>query len=154
MRVLRFAFVVAVCSASLTPTLAQQTGSSPLPATTSDPQAVTAIKNSLSALVGLSNVTDVTLTGNASWIAGSDNESGTVTLMATARGNSEIDLNLSRGRHVESRNPASSSSSAGSVLTGPTGAWLGPDGVAHAMTNANVLSDSDWFFPSLCLGSA
>ncbi len=65
-----------------------QTGST----ATSQPQASTLLAQAAAALTGSTTISDVTLTGNAQSIAGSDNESGTVTLKAMAAGESRMDL--------------------------------------------------------------
>jgi len=103
-----------------------------------DPQALSLIASSLKALTGTTAVNDATLQATASYVAGSDEETGTATL--TARGNQEslVQLNLSGGARQEIRN-------------GPAGAWSGPDGEAHAMANQNCLTDANWFFPTLTL---
>jgi hypothetical protein len=114
----------------------QQTG-------TGSTQAATLLAQSLSALIGSSTVSDVTLNGNAQSIAGSDDESGTVVLKAMAPGESRMDLTLSGGSRSEIRSLDSAN--------GPTGAWSGPDGVQHAMAYHNLLTDSSWFFPALTI---
>ena len=83
-------------------------------------------------------MTDVTLQAAASYVAGSDEETGTATL--TARGNQEsvVQLNLSGGTRQEIRN-------------GPAGAWSGPNTTAHSMANHNCFTDASWFFPVLTL---
>jgi hypothetical protein len=48
----------------------------------SDPQALSYVAQSITALTGGNTVGDVTLTGNATWIDGSDNETGPATLYA------------------------------------------------------------------------
>jgi len=103
-----------------------------------DPQALSLIASSLKALTGTTSVTDVTLQATASYVAGSDEETGTATL--TARGNQEslVQLNLSGGTRQEIRN-------------GPAGAWSGPDGTVHSMATHNCWTDASWFFPALTL---
>ena len=78
------------------------------------------------------------MTGTARRIAGSDDETGTATLKAVA-GASRTDLNLSSGPRSEIQNCSGAS---------PVGAWSGPDGVAHAISFHNLLTDPAWFFPA------
>jgi hypothetical protein len=106
-----------------------------------DPQALALIASSLKALTGGVAVNDVILQASASYVAGSDQESGTATL--TARGNQQgiVQLNLSAGSRQEIRN-------------GPAGAWSGPDGTAYCMANHNCRTDASWFFPALTLEAA
>src|ERR1039458_1626191 len=70
----------------------------------SDPQAVSLLQKSLAAQTGGLPLTDVTLTGTARRIAGSDDETGTATLKATSAGDSRIDLSFPSGERVEIRN--------------------------------------------------
>jgi hypothetical protein len=116
--------------------------SSPIKAQTTtparDPQAVTLIASSLKALTGGVAVNDVTLQASATYVAGSDEESGTATLTASGNRQSLVQLNLSGGTRQEIRD-------------GPAGAWSGPDGTAHSMASHNCLTDAPWFFPALIL---
>lgn len=131
MRVGRSLFPFILAFSFLIPSAAQQTASS-------SPQAVQYLQRALAALSASTPVSDVTLSGSAHYIAGSDDETGTATLKAIA-GASRMDLNLSSGPRSEIQN-----SSGGS----PTGTWSGPDGVAHAMAFHNLLTEPAWFFPT------
>jgi len=113
----------------LIPTATPQTAANP---------AAQYLQRALAALSANTPLTDVTLTGSAHYIAGSDDETGTATLKAIA-GASRIDLNLSSGPRSEIYN-----SSGGS----PAGTWSGPDGVSHAISFHNLLTDPAWFFPA------
>ncbi|MGB2633173.1 MAG: hypothetical protein WAM58_04480 [Candidatus Acidiferrum sp.] len=107
------------------------------------PQALTLLAQSAAALTGSTTISDVTLAGNAQRIAGSDDQSGTVSLKAMAAGESRMDLTLSGGVRSEIR----SFDSNGNTV----GAWAGPDGVQHSISFHNLLTDSAWFFPALTL---
>jgi len=107
------------------------------PQTASSSQAAQYLQRALAALSGSTPVSDVSLTGTAQYIAGSDDETGTATLKAIA-GASRIDLNLSSGPRSEVVNTSAS----------PAGRWSGPDGVSHAMAFHNLLTDPAWFFPA------
>jgi hypothetical protein len=142
--------------------LAQQAPSSAAPPPTSDPQAVALVQRSLGALVGSATVSDVTLTGTARRIAGSDDETGTATLRATALGDSRIDLAFPSGNRAEVRNhsgvPMPDSLPPGAVLVSnpplqPVGAWSGADGLLHGAANHNLMTDPTWFFPAFTLAS-
>ena len=136
--IVRNAFLFALASALLLGSLrARRTLAAPQTAAR-DPQALTLIGSALKALTGPVAVNDVTLQATVSYVAGSDEESGTATL--TARGNQEslVQLNLSGGTRQEIRN-------------GPAGAWIGPDGTAHSMALHNCWTDASWFFPALTL---
>jgi len=107
----------------------------------SDPQAVTFAAQSIAALTGGAAISDVTLTGNATWFAGSTSDSGPVTLMATAAGQSRIDIQLSGGVRSEIRDAS------GGVAAG--GQWIDLAGIAHDFAFQNCLTDATWFFPAL-----
>lgn len=142
MRIMRSGPVVAFGLLLLTiPIQAQQT-STPAPR---DTAAVSLLQRSLAALVGTNTVKDVTLTGSANYIAGSDEESGSATLKATAIGQARVDLVLSGGQRSEvvdvSQNP-------------PVGSWCGADGVWHPAVPHNLFSDPTWFFPAFLINRA
>jgi hypothetical protein len=109
------------------------------PSLTSDPQAVLLLQSALAKLTGSQPVSDVTLTGTASRIAGSDTESGSVTLRALAAGQSRMDLSLTAGARSEVR---------GGTGGQPAGAWSDPTGAVHEMANHNLWMPSAWFFPA------
>jgi hypothetical protein len=135
---IRNAFILALASLLLLCWLATSQGLATPQTATRDPQALTLIASSLKALTGGTAVNDVILQTSASYVAGSDEETGTATL--TARGNqlSLVQLNLSGGARQETRN-------------GPAGAWSGPDGTAHSTAIHNCWTDASWFFPALTL---
>lgn len=109
---------------------------------TSSPQAVTTLAQSFTTMAGFVRVTDVTLTGTAERIVGSDDETGTATYKATASAN-RLDLSLSGGTRSEIWNGGA---------TPPAGAWVGPDGVSHSIPYHNLLTDPGWF-PLFVLGN-
>jgi hypothetical protein len=139
--------------------IAQTAAPNPQPKTTSEPQAVSILQQSLSALTGGATATDATLTGTASLTVGPDSETGTATLKVTALGDSRLDLSFPSGNRSEIRNhagtppvlslPVGAPTPVGSTNTlQPIGYWSGPDGAFHNMAGHNVLTDSTWFFPA------
>jgi hypothetical protein len=62
----------------------------------SDPQALALAARSVIALTGSTAITDVTLTGNATWTVGDNNDSGPAILKALGNGDSSVDLQLSQ----------------------------------------------------------
>jgi hypothetical protein len=128
------ALVAVICLTFLTPfALAQNPPSS-------DPQALSFANQSIAVLTEGSVISDVTLSGNATWIAGSDNQSGTATLYAKGAGESRIDLNLSGGLQSEIRNDLAAGYPQGeSVVTGTATQWA-----TH-----NCWINASWFFPAL-----
>jgi hypothetical protein len=136
MRVVRLALSVSVAfflSLSLT---AQQT-------VTTSPQALLLLQRSHSALAGSQTLTDVTLSGTARRIAGSDDESGSVTVKAMATGAMRLDFSLPSGTRSEVR----------AISDGaPAGNWSGPDGVSHSIAAHNLSTDWGWF-PAFTLSS-
>jgi len=109
-----------------------------------DPQATTLVSQSLQAADGTTVLTDVTLTGTATRTAGSDIESGTVTLRALGGLDGRMDLTLTNGPRSEVINQSH----------GTTGEWSGPDGAQHAMAQHNSFVPAAWFFPALALAQA
>lgn len=106
----------------------------------SDPQATAFAAQSVAAMTGGGAVTDLVLTGNVTRIAGSDQQTGTATLMAKGYTESRVDLSLSGGSWSEIRNGSTGLNA---------GNWVGPDSVVHAIAQHNCLTDASWFFPAL-----
>jgi hypothetical protein len=109
----------------------------------STPQALSTLQSALQALTGNTATTDATLTGTASWFAGSDDETGTVVLK-TISGANRLDLSLSAGTRSEIRT--------GTVSGSVVGTWIGPDRVSHAMMDHNLMTDAGWF-PAFTIGN-
>ena len=127
-----------LCLAIPIPSRPQQSTST---TTTTSPQATTLLAQSSSALSGTTTVSDVTLSGTVQSIAGSDDETGTVSLEAMAPGESRMDLTLSASIRSEIRTFDAN----GNLI----GAWSGSDGIQHPISYHNMLTDSSWFFPAL-----
>jgi hypothetical protein len=107
---------------------------------TSDPQALALAAKSMAALTSGTTITDVALTGNASWFAGSGAETATATLLAKGTSESRVALQLSVGTRSETRN----------ALQGfPQGKWVNPNGATGAYAWHNCQTDAIWFFPAL-----
>ncbi len=136
--IFRKAFLFALASALLLGSLRARLALAAPQTVARDPQALNLVASALKALTGPVAVNNVTLQAIASYVAGSDEETGTATL--TARGNQEslVQLNLSGGARQEIRN-------------GPAGAWSGPDATPQSMATHNCWTDASWFFPALTL---
>lgn len=106
----------------------------------SDPQALTLAAQAITALTGGTSISDVTLTGNATWIAGSDNETGPATLMAKGSTESRVDLNLTGGLRSDIRNDTAGY---------PQGASVIGSGSQQAWALHNCWINASWFFPAL-----
>jgi hypothetical protein len=115
------------------------------PASITSSQAASLLKQSTAALTGSVALSDVTLTGTARRIAGSDDQSGTAVLKALATGASRMDLALSGGQRSEICN---------STVTPPAGSWSGPDGVSHPISYHNLMTDPAWFFSAFPISRA
>jgi hypothetical protein len=137
MRVAQLFFLLSISFVLSISLAAQQTA-------TSSPLALQLLQLSASALSGGQALTDVTLSGTARRIAGSDDESGTAVLKALATGASRTDLTLPGGNRSEVLNTSSSA---------PVGAWAGPDGVSHPIAYHNLLTAPAWFFPVFPIAS-
>jgi len=136
MRATRLTFLVLLILSISQLTIAQQTASS------STQQASQLLQQSLAALQGNTPLTDVTLSGTAHRIAGSDDESGTAVFKALASGAGRMDVRLSSGQRSEVQNL---------TATPPTGAWSGPDGASHPIAFHNLLTEPAWFFPAFAI---
>jgi hypothetical protein len=131
MRSIRTVAIVYLCFALVLSTPAQQSPAPPV-------QAPALLQSALVALAGTTSVTDVTLSGTAHYIAGSDDETGTAVLKAIM-GATRVDLTLPSGLRTEIMNIS------GGQLAGR---WIGTDGVSHAIADHNLLLiDPGWFFP-------
>ena len=106
---------------------------------TSDPQALSLAAQSLTAMTGGISISDVTLTGTASWNVGST-DTGTATLMALGTGESRMDLALTSGTRTEIRD---------SQTGVPLGKWVNPGNASGQYSSHNCWTDSVWFFPPL-----
>ncbi len=103
----------------------------------SDPQALSFATQSIAALTGGTNISDVSLTGSVTW-NGSD--TGTATLQALGTGESRMDLALTSGTRTEIRD----------VQTGaPIGQWISPNNSSGNFAPHNCWTDAVWFFPAL-----
>jgi hypothetical protein len=99
------------------------------------------LQRSYISLVGATSLTDVTLSGSATRIAGSDNETGTATYEALGSGASRLDGSYPSGVRSEIR---------ANITTAPMGAWSGPDGIQHPIAFHN-LRNSAGLFPAFSL---
>jgi hypothetical protein len=135
MRAARFVLPLSLCFLVSIPLSAQQ-------AATSDPQALQILQRCLGALAGGQTLNDVTLSGTARRIAGSDDESGTGIFKALASGAGRTDLSLSAGQRSEAQNLTAAE---------PVGTWSGPDRIPHPVTYHNLLTEPSWFFPTFAI---
>jgi len=161
MHTLRLMCLVSIFCVFSVSALAQQTTSTSSPPATSDPQAVALLQRSLAALTGGAPIADVTLTGAARRIAGSDDETGNAALIGTSAGDSKVALTLPSGDWTEIRNHSAVPLPGGvptlppnvnvMPVTQTTGIWSSPDGSKHAIAYHNAMTDATWFFPALTL---
>jgi hypothetical protein len=108
-------------------------------------QAIPMLQQSLRLLTAGNSVNDVTLNGTARWIAGSNDETGTVIIKALATGEARMDFALPSGPHSEVW------VNSGNLEGNLSGQWSGPDGAAHPMALYNLMNDSSWFLPAMTL---
>jgi hypothetical protein len=108
-----------------------------------NPQGSSLLLQAFSAMVGTASISDVSLTGTARRIVGSDDETGSAVLKALATGQSRIDCSLPTGQTSEIRSIDSNGNQAG--------AWIEPNGASHAMSSHNLMTSSAWFQPALAL---
>jgi len=105
-----------------------------------DPEAVSLLQKSVTAMSNGVAISDVSLSGTATRIAGSDQQSGQVALEAKGSQESRITLSLSGYTFTEVRNFANGSAA---------GSFTGPGGIVHTTALHNCFTDSAWFFPLL-----
>lgn len=106
----------------------------------SDPQALSLVSQSITALSSGTSISDVTLSGTASWSNGTGSETATATLLAKGTGESRFDMTLSAGPRSEIRNDASATYQ---------GELLATDGSVNPWAFQNCLVNATWFFPQL-----
>jgi hypothetical protein len=102
----------------------------------SSTQASQLLQQSLAALRGNTSLSDVTLSGSARRIAGSDDESGSVTYKVLSTGAARFDFSYPSGTVSEARSANSAT---------PSGFWIGPDGRSHPAAQHNLWSDPSSF---------
>jgi hypothetical protein len=135
MRAIRFVHSLSIAFLFSLSLAAQQTA-------VSSPQALQLLQRSHGALAGDQALTDVTLSGTARRIAGSDDESGTAILKGLASGAARTDLSLSSGQRSEVQNL---------IAAAPVGNWSGPDRISHSIVYHNLMTEPVWFFPAFAI---
>ena len=103
-------------------------------------QGATLAAQSIAAMTAGTAVTDVTINGNATWFAGSDTETATMTLLGKGTTESKVSITLTSGSRIETRNAANGF---------PQGQWVNPNGTSGAYAWHNCETDAVWFFPVL-----
>ena len=88
-------------------------------------------------------ISSVQMTGTANWAYGSDQQTGTVTLQATANGQSRMLLQLPSGNRSEVQNPFSDSQRQCT--------WSGADSVVHNSAVHHCWVDAIWFLPAITM---
>jgi len=113
-----------------------QTAATPL----SDPQATAIAQQSIAALTGGQPVSDISLGANVTWLAGSDDVTGTGSLQAKGPSESRLDLSLGDSSRTEIR----------ALSDGfPTGTWATGGATPQPIAIHNSWTDAAWFFPAL-----
>lgn len=102
----------------------------------SDPQALSLVSQSITALTGGTIISDVTLSGNAVWNNGIES----AILKAKGTGESRFDISLSAGPRSEIRNDESSTA---------LGEVLAPEGSIFQWSLQNCMVNATWFLPQL-----
>ncbi|MGH9737341.1 MAG: hypothetical protein ACRD4X_01990 [Candidatus Acidiferrales bacterium] len=141
----RLLVCVAVCLLVSVSLFAQQSASTANP-TTSDPQAVAAMQNSVTVLTGSAPITNVTMSGTVTVNLGSSTAAGTITMTANAAGQSQITVALPSGNWVTTANYSANPR---------TSATTGPNGAVHNSASEEVMGPSPaWFCPALLINAA
>jgi len=104
------------------------------------------LQKSVAAQMGSTPATDVTMTGTVTVNDGTKTESGAITLVATAAGQSEIVVTLPSGTSTQTRDYSA---------TPRTGTNQGPGGTAVAEFAENLLGPHPaWFYPAFVASGA
>jgi hypothetical protein len=140
MRVVRISLSFVLVFPNLLPA-APRIPKSPQQASTISSSAPVTLQQSLAALVGNTLLTDVTLSGSARRIAGSDDETGTATLKANFNGSARLDFVF----------PSGPSSEVSNLSAGAAGSWSGPDTASHPIAFHNLLAEQAWFSPAIAI---
>jgi hypothetical protein len=111
----------------------------------SDPRAVSLATQAMAALTNTVAVSDVTLTGNAAWISGSDHETGAATFKGKGTAESRMDLSLTGGNRTEVRNDTQGF---------PQGESISAGGGVNQWPLHNCRINANWFFPALSVLAA
>lgn len=107
----------------------------------SNPQALAYAAQSIAALTGGATISDVTITGNATWNGSGSSQTGTATLLALGTTESRMNLALPGETWTEIRDAQTG---------GPLGQWSNSSGNSSGMfTLYNCETDAVWFFPVL-----
>jgi hypothetical protein len=102
---------------------------------------LTILQTSLVAQAGRNVIQDVTLSGSAESIAGSDDETASFSFEGTLTGSARTDLALSAGMITEIRLAASAGAAAGT--------WSKGNGKKHNLSGHNLMTDPAWCSPVL-----
>jgi hypothetical protein len=109
---------------------------------TSSSQALSYAAQAMAALTGGNTISDATLTGSATWIAGSDQETGSATLYAKGTAESRVDLNLNGNVRSDIRND---------TYGIPEGASVVDSGSQQLWAVHNCRINASWFFSALSI---
>jgi hypothetical protein len=103
-----------------------------------------AVLSGVVALLGATTVQSTTLSGNAEFIAGATDDTGSFTATCSLAGSSQLQLQLGSSSRTESRQTVNG-------VTG--GAWTDNLGQQHSMATQNLFTTASWFCPHLALSS-
>src|SRR5580692_711756 len=93
---------------------------------------------------GGQGLTSINLSGSARRIAGALDETGEMSLSASADGTSSLEMNLTSGKRTESQGP---------FADGQPCFWSGVNGINHPASAHNCAIPFAWFIPELGLFS-
>jgi hypothetical protein len=142
MKALRFIALGSVLGAALTVRAAGQatTATAAQPAALRDAQALSLLRQSLAAMTKGKPIQDIKLQAQATRTAGSDADAGLAVLEAAAYDKSNINLSLTSGPRLETRN-------------GAGGMWSAADARNQAVAVHNTWTTAAWFAPVLVVQS-
>lgn len=96
------------------------------------------LSSSAVAMQGQNSLADITLSGTARWLVGTEEETGMVQLQAISSGSCRLDFHAPSGTKSEVQTISNS---------GRAGSWIGTDRISHTTASHNLMTGSSWFYP-------
>jgi hypothetical protein len=92
--------------------------------------------------LGATSIQRASLSGNAEFIAGATDETGSFSASCAVNGSSQLQLQLPTMSRIESRQTAKGI---------PAGYWVDSQGIQHSMAGHNLYAPESWFCPQIAL---
>lgn len=106
------------------------------------PDATQIVANAKAALAPPAGINQVTLTGRVQFIAGSLNQQGNITLVASNDGSYTITYDIPQGPKAETQT---------ALQPDQTCSWTDKGGIVHATVQFNCMTGVAWFLPTMTM---